>query len=136
MDAAQLREDFLKKLAGKRASEWNLSTNAALNTIIQAEASWQTFSCHGNVMKGGTKGSINDLVVAVPRYDTTTAGTEKAGWTKITDEETIFALLLRRNTQQYMRSADCPFAHGKLVETCGIDGDGKMLVEKILMGMR
>jgi hypothetical protein len=84
-------------------------------------------------MKGGTKGSINDLVVAIPKYDATVKGTEKAGWTTIKDEETIFALLLRRNTQQFMRSANCPFANGKIVDTCGIDGDGDM-VEKILEG--
>jgi hypothetical protein len=64
-------------------------------------------------MKGGTKGSINNLVVAVPRYDTTTAGTKKAGWSEIKDEETIFALLLHHNTQQFMRSANCPFSQGK-----------------------
>jgi hypothetical protein len=132
-DAAKIWDDFLQKLAEKRAGEWNLSKNAALNTIIQAEASRKTFERHSKVMKGGTKGSISDLVVAVPKYDTTSAKSEKSGWSKITDEETIFALLLRRNMQQFMRSSSCPFAHGNIVDSCGIDGDGSM-VEKILMG--
>jgi hypothetical protein len=33
-DAVKLQEDFLKTLVKKRATEWNLSTDAALNTII------------------------------------------------------------------------------------------------------
>jgi hypothetical protein len=122
-EATMIREEFLKKLAAKRAGEWNLSTNAALNTIIRAEASRRTFARHSKVMKGGTKGSINELVVAAPRYAESVAGTEKAGWCNITDEETIFALLLRRNTQQFMRSSNCPFAHGNIVDACGIDCD-------------
>jgi hypothetical protein len=32
-----------------------------------------------------------------------------------------------------MCSSSCPFAHGNIVDLCGIDGEGDM-VEKILMG--
>jgi hypothetical protein len=132
-NTVQIRESFLQRLAEKRANQWKLSKNAALNTIIQAESSRRTFARHGNAMKGEIKGSINNLVVAIPKYASTVKDTEKAEWSTITDEETIFALLLRRNTQQFMRSAGCPFAHGKIAEKCGIDGDGTM-VNEILAG--
>jgi hypothetical protein len=45
------QEKFLHKLADKQAGEWNLSQNAALNVILQAEASKKTYARHGAVMK-------------------------------------------------------------------------------------
>jgi hypothetical protein len=49
-NAEKERKSFLSKLADKRASEWNLSHNAALNVILQSEASKKTFARHGYVM--------------------------------------------------------------------------------------
>jgi hypothetical protein len=67
-EATKITKEFLNRLAKKRAAEWNLSAKAALHTIIQAESSKHTFAGHGHVMKGGKKGSIKNVVVAIPKY--------------------------------------------------------------------
>jgi hypothetical protein len=119
------------QIAEKRACEWHLSKASALNIIIQAEASKRTYARHGAVMKGGEKGSIKTLMVPVPEYRSTVADTKDVEWMEIDDEDTVYSLLLKKNAQQLMRSSDSPFAHGKLVEGCGYEGDGP-LTSKIL----
>ncbi len=89
-DAENLRKAFLQRLADKRASEWQLSNNAALNVILQAEASKSTYSRHGYVMKKQETGSISNLTIPVPRYSSTVKETEKVGWDTIDDEEVMF----------------------------------------------
>jgi hypothetical protein len=129
----QERKAFLQRLADKRAGEWNLSQNAALNVIMQAEASKKTFERHGSVMKEQKKGSIENLTIPVPRYALTELESNKVGWETIDDEEMVFSLLLQKNAQQLMQSSESPFSHGPLVEDCGIDGNGK-LVRRLLEG--
>jgi hypothetical protein len=56
-------------------------------------------------------------------------------WTEIDDEESIYTLLLKQNAQQLMQLANSPFAYGKIVEGCGVDGDGdltKQILENCL----
>jgi hypothetical protein len=76
--AKKLRQDFLMKIAEKRAQEWHISKASALNVIIRSEASKRTFARHGAVMKGGEKGSIKSLMVPTPEYRSTTD--EKKKW--------------------------------------------------------
>jgi hypothetical protein len=132
-NAEKERKRFLSKLADKRASEWNLSHNAALNVILQSEASKNTFARHGYVMTKQKTGSIENLTIPIPKYADTEKETEKAGWATIDDEETVFALLLRKNAQQLMRSSTSPFAAGSIVDACGIDGN-KHFTQKLLDG--
>jgi hypothetical protein len=129
--AHDLRQKFLMEIADKRAYEWKLSQQSALNIIIQAEASKKTFARHGAVMKAGEKGSIKSLMVPIPEYRDTLSETKEVEWTEIEDENTIYRMLLKKNAQQLMRSAESPFAHGSIVEGCGYDGDGP-LTQKIL----
>jgi hypothetical protein len=129
--AKKLRQEFLMQIAEKRSYEWHLSKAAAMNIIIQAEASKRTFARHGAVMKGGEKGSIKSLMVPVPEYRSTPAETKEVEWMEIEDEQTIYRFLLKKNAQQLMRSSESPFASGKIVDGCGFDGDGP-LAAKIL----
>jgi exonuclease III len=133
-NAEQERKKFLQQLANKRAGEWNLSQNAALNVILQSEASKKTYARHGSVMTKQKTGSIENLTIPVPKYSTTVKDTEKAGWDTIDDEETVFSLLLRKNAQQLMRSSKSPFAKGPIVDGCGIDGNGRY-TKKLLNGI-
>jgi hypothetical protein len=100
--AEEIRESFLNKLAEKRGNEWNLSTKAALHTILQAESSKKTYARHGQVMKGCTKGSIKHLTIPVPRYGDTLQQTSNREWESVQDDETVFALLLKKNAQQLL----------------------------------
>jgi hypothetical protein len=118
------------EIADKRAYEWKLSQQSALKIIIQAEASKKTFVRHGAVMKVGEKGSIKSLMVPIPEYRETLSETKEVEWSEIEDESTIYRMLLKKNAQQLMRSADSPFANGSIVDGCGYDGDGP-LTQKI-----
>jgi hypothetical protein len=120
-------------LAEKRGAEWNLSKTAALHTIIQAESSKKTFERHGLAMKGTTKGSIKNLTIAVPKYGYTKKDKEEQEWSTVTDDETMYALLLRCNAQQLLRSSQCPFATGLINDACRIDGNTSF-AEEILEG--
>jgi hypothetical protein len=131
--AVEIRESFLQKLAEKRGNEWNLSTTASLHTIIQVESLKKTFAWHGQVMKGGTKGSIKNLTIAVPRFGDTLQQKSDREWETVNDDKTVFALLLRKNAQQLLRSSKCLFATGPLNAACGVDSDTK-LAEQILEG--
>jgi hypothetical protein len=100
--AEEIRESFLNKLAENRGNEWNLSTKAALHTIMQAESSKKTYARHGQVMKGCTKGSIKHLTIPVPRYGDTLQKKSDREWETVQDDETVFALLLKKNAQQLL----------------------------------
>jgi hypothetical protein len=132
-EAIATREQFMQKLAEKCAGKWNLSTTAAMHTILQTESSKKTFACHGAVMKDSTKGSIKNLTIAVPRYGSTTIEKQKQEWETVTDDETVYALLLQKNAQQLLRSSQCPFATGPLNDACRVDGNSTF-AEKILEG--
>lgn len=87
------------------------------------------FERHGHVMKPMKAGSIKNLTIPVPRYSTKAADNEESGWETIDDEETVFSLLLRKNAQQLMRSSQCPFSAGNIVDECGIDGNNKIMYD-------
>lgn len=80
-------------------------------------------------MNGRIKGSIKNLTIAVPRFRHTTKEKEKQEWETVTDDETIYALLLGKNVQQLLRSSQCPFATGPLNDACGVDGDSKFAAQ-------
>jgi hypothetical protein len=118
-------------VAEKRAGEWNMTTAGALNIIIQSEVSKRTYARHENVMKPNEKGSIQSLMVPVPQYRATVEETKKVECIEIDDNQTTYFLLLKRNAQQLMRSAQSPFASGTIADGCGFDG-GKQMTDKIL----
>jgi hypothetical protein len=47
------------------------------------------------------------------------------------NDDIIHALLLRKNAQQLMRSANNPFATGSIIDACGFNGE-KSVAEKLL----
>ena len=49
--ANKLRTEHLEDLVKKRAEQWNMKEEHALQTIIKAEASKKTFARHGKWMK-------------------------------------------------------------------------------------
>jgi hypothetical protein len=127
-NAKKIREKFLMEIAEKRALEWRLTLNSALKVIIQSEASKRTYARHGRVMKNEEKGSISSLMVPVPQYRNDVKETEAFGWTEIEDDDIIHALLLQKNAQQLMRSANSPFATGSIIDACGFDGEKSVAV--------
>jgi uncharacterized protein YifE (UPF0438 family) len=101
--------------------------------IMQTEASQRTFERHGKVIKESTKGSIRNSAIAVPRYGDTNEDKEKNEWETITDDETIYVLLLRKNVQQLLRTANCPFSTGPINDAYVIDCD-TTFAEQVLEG--
>jgi hypothetical protein len=84
-------------------------------------------------MKDIKKGSIRNVSIAVPRFGDSIKDKETNEWETITDDETIYALLLHKNVQNLLRSANCPFATGPINDACGIDGDTSF-AEQVLEG--
>ena len=133
----ELRQQHLEDLAIKWSKQWNMTANQAIIIIKDAEDSKAMHKKHKRYMKPEQGGVINHLYVPDPCSNWSPSETDITNvkcQTKVTDQQSIFDILLRQNFCQLIKSKESPFMTGDLHKM--IQGrDRANVVDKLLEGV-
>ena len=129
-----LRQAHLERLAEKRSHQWQMSSAEALHIINESEKSKLLHGKHRRLLKQGNDGTLRSLLVPAPTIGLKNNEKDPRLYTSITDSNTMFNILLKRNFRHLLQSNESMFTKGPLLDLCGWYGKEEGM-ESILQGM-
>ena len=129
-----LRQEFLSHLAEKRSRQWKMDTSEALEIIRESEKSQQMHRKHRRFMKPGNMGTLRSLMIPAPITGIKNNVKDPKTYMEISDSDTMFDVLLRKNFNHLLLSQSSMFSKGPILDKCGWYGE-EQGIEDLLNGL-
>ena len=133
-ESVALRQEHLERLADKRCHQWQMSSAEAIHIINESEKSRLLHSKHRRLLKKNNDGTLRSLMVPAPVTGIKNNVKDPRLYTSITESNTIFNILLKRNYRHLLQSNESMFTNGPILDQVGWYGNEEGM-EKILRGL-